>query len=318
MNYIDLVILLILIASGIYGYYRGFIRLFLSLLFFVLSIFLAFSFNDAFSSFFRASLKMPPQILRVLTFVFLWSLFELIFAIIYSLIDTKIPENVKKSPYNKFFGIFPSFFRGLFIIAVFLTLLVAFPVSERFKDEVFSSRIGHPLVSLISSAEKQVDSLFGGGVTDTFTLLTIKPETEESVELGFKTNKLQVSEDSESKMFNLVNKERVDRGFEPLVLDPELREVARSHSKDMFENGYFSHENLEGESPFDRMKKAGIKFLVAGENLALAQTVELAHQGLMESPGHRANILNQEFGKIGIGVIDGGIYGKMFTQNFTD
>ncbi len=86
----------------------------------------------------------------------------------------------------------------------------------------------------------------------------------------------------------------------------------------MFEKGYFSHENLEGKSPFDRMEAAGIIFKVAGENLAYAATVDLAHNGLMRSPGHRANILEVDFGTVGIGVIDGGIYGKMFTQNFTN
>ncbi|MBI3380168.1 CvpA family protein [Candidatus Gottesmanbacteria bacterium] len=79
-----------------------------------------------------------------------------------------------------------------------------------------------------------------------------------------------------------------------------------------------SHYNPEGQSPFDRMDKAGIHFTSAGENLALAPNVELAHQGLMNSPGHRRNILSPDFGKVGIGAIDGGIYGEMFVQEFTD
>ena len=86
----------------------------------------------------------------------------------------------------------------------------------------------------------------------------------------------------------------------------------------MFEKGFFSHYNLQGESPFDRMDKAGISYVAAGENLALTPTVAIAHQGLMDSPGHRANILSPDFGRIGIGVIDGGIYGKMFVQEFTN
>jgi uncharacterized protein YkwD len=76
--------------------------------------------------------------------------------------------------------------------------------------------------------------------------------------------------------------------------------------------------NPDGKDPFARMEDAGIKFLVAGENLALAPNVDLAHEGLMNSPGHRANILTAEFGKVGIGCIDGGQYGKMFSQEFTD
>ena len=66
------------------------------------------------------------------------------------------------------------------------------------------------------------------------------------------------------------------------------------------------------------MEKAGIKFGAAGENIAYASTLELAHNGLMRSPGHRANILSDDFKRIGIGVMDGGIYGKMFGQDFLD
>jgi uncharacterized protein YkwD len=119
-------------------------------------------------------------------------------------------------------------------------------------------------------------------------------------------------------MFKMVNTERVQHGLAPVFFDAKLRAVARAHSDDMFKRGYFSHYTPEGLSPFDRMKNANIEFLSAGENLALAPTTELAMQGLMNSPGHRANILSPSFGKIGIGVIDGGIYGKMYSQEFTD
>jgi uncharacterized protein YkwD len=84
----------------------------------------------------------------------------------------------------------------------------------------------------------------------------------------------------------------------------------------MFIRGYFSHYTPEGKDSFDRMRGAGIKFLQAGENLALAQTLSIAHQGLMNSPGHRENILRPMFGRIGIGVYDGGIRGLMISQEF--
>jgi uncharacterized protein YkwD len=66
------------------------------------------------------------------------------------------------------------------------------------------------------------------------------------------------------------------------------------------------------------MHDARINYSAAGENLALAPTTEFAHDGLMNSPGHRANILNGQFRRVGIGVMDGGIYGKMFVQEFTN
>jgi uncharacterized protein YkwD len=84
----------------------------------------------------------------------------------------------------------------------------------------------------------------------------------------------------------------------------------------MFARGYFAHYSPEGTDPFQRMDAAGVKYRAAGENLALAQTVEMAHTNLMNSPGHKANILNPAYGRLGIGVLDGGYYGLMISQEF--
>jgi uncharacterized protein YkwD len=117
-------------------------------------------------------------------------------------------------------------------------------------------------------------------------------------------------------MLDMVNKERTKQGLQPLKPDPELTNVGRTHSKDMFARGYFAHVNPEGKDPFDRMKEAHVNFYAAGENLALAQTLEIAHTNLMNSPGHRENILNPSFGRLGIGILDGGFYGLMISQEF--
>lgn len=117
-------------------------------------------------------------------------------------------------------------------------------------------------------------------------------------------------------MLLLVNQERAKVGLKPLKADLELTEVARSYSRDMFARGYFSHYSPEGKDPFDRIRAAHVRFIAAGENIALAQTLTIAHNGLMNSPGHRANILNKSFGRLGIGIVDGGIYGLMIAQEF--
>jgi uncharacterized protein YkwD len=64
------------------------------------------------------------------------------------------------------------------------------------------------------------------------------------------------------------------------------------------------------------MRSANVRFITAGENLALAPTLQIAHTGLMNSPGHRANILRREFGRVGIGIMDGGMRGLMISQEF--
>jgi len=87
----------------------------------------------------------------------------------------------------------------------------------------------------------------------------------------------------------------------------------------MLENGFFSHVSaIDGSDAGERASSAGISYGVLGENLAYAPDVYIAHHGLMNSQGHRKNILSADYNKVGIGVIDAGIYGKMFVQLFSD
>jgi uncharacterized protein YkwD len=144
----------------------------------------------------------------------------------------------------------------------------------------------------------------------------VEPESEESVDLNFTVSNSTPRPDLEAQMLVLVNQERTSRGLKLLVADPQLVPVARLHSQDMFRRGYFSHYTPEGKDPFERMKVYGIQYMAAGENLALGQTLRICHEGLMKSPGHRANILNPAYGRLGIGIMDGGAYGIMISQEF--
>ncbi|MFZ5897835.1 MAG: CAP domain-containing protein [Bacillota bacterium] len=120
----------------------------------------------------------------------------------------------------------------------------------------------------------------------------------------------------ELKMLDLVNKERAANGLKPLAMDPQLVKLARMKAQDMIDNRYFAHESPTYGSPFDMMRKYGVTYRAAGENLAGASTVDSAHVNLMNSPGHRANILSPNYTRVGIGVVNGGPYGKMFVQMF--
>lgn len=120
----------------------------------------------------------------------------------------------------------------------------------------------------------------------------------------------------EQRMIDLVNQERTRAGLPELKVNLELVKVARKKAAEMVENNYFSHTSPTYGTPFEMMKKFGISYLTAGENLAGAPSVDLAHQNLMNSPGHRANILNSTFKEIGIGVAEGSSYGKIFVQMF--
>jgi len=117
-------------------------------------------------------------------------------------------------------------------------------------------------------------------------------------------------------MVNLVNQERAKAGLASLTIQPQLVEIARIKSQDMIAANYFGHTSPNFGSTFTLVKQRGLTYSTGGENLAGAGNVETAHRMLMNSAGHRANILNANFTRIGIGVVRGGSYGAMFTQLF--
>lgn len=120
----------------------------------------------------------------------------------------------------------------------------------------------------------------------------------------------------EQMMLNLINQERAKAGVAPLKVDLRMVESARVKSKDMIDNNYFSHTSPTLGSFAALIRKYAPDYSYLGENLAGNRTVEAAHTALMNSEGHRKNILNPNYTHIGIGIVNGGPYGKMFTQHF--
>jgi uncharacterized YkwD family protein len=120
----------------------------------------------------------------------------------------------------------------------------------------------------------------------------------------------------ETQMLNLVNAERSRAGLPALTADPLLMKIARTKSQDMINRNYFSHQSPTYGSPFDMLRSFGVSYRAAGENIALNQSTPAAHAALMNSSGHRANILGRQYTKVGIGIVKGS-RGYYFTQDFT-
>lgn len=219
---------------------------------------------------------------------------------------------------NLILGILPGVLSGAVLAMFVVTVLVALPVSPYVRTAVSNARLGSFFADRSQLLQKDVAAVFGGAAQDTLNFLTVEPQSNESVSLGFHTTAVSVDASAQQEMLQMVNKERTSRGIAPLTMDPNLQTLAEIYAREMLSQGYFSHYTPDGQSPFDRMNKAGIQYTYAGENLAFSANVQLAMQGLMNSPGHRANILNVHYHKIGIGVINAGIYGEMFDQEFTD
>lgn len=121
----------------------------------------------------------------------------------------------------------------------------------------------------------------------------------------------------QKRVVELVNAERAKQGLKPLTMNAQVNKTATLKSQDMAKLGYFDHNSPTYGSPFDMMKKYGISYRTAGENIAMGQTTpEQVMKGWMNSPGHRKNILNASFTQIGVGVAKNSSGRIYWTQQF--
>lgn len=318
MNWIDLIIIAIILFSLLEGLAVGFIQGGFDFLGFMASFILALKFYSTTGALLVKNFSFPYGIANAIGFFLTAAMLEFIFASLMGILLRKLPRALFNNPLDRLFGVLPSLASSAVLIAFFLTLVLTLPLSPFLKSAVSDSKIAGYLTRQSAGLERFVNQIFGQAANETINFITVRPGARETVDLRFKVKNLNADSASEQVMLDLVNEERIKMGLKPLVFGNRLRDVALAHAKDMFTRGYFSHYTPEGTSPFDRMASANISFTVAGENLAYAPNVTLAHDGLIKSPGHRANILSADFARVGIGVIDGGIYGKMFVQEFTD
>ena len=144
----------------------------------------------------------------------------------------------------------------------------------------------------------------------------IKSEVENSIKNIYPMNSDDLKESFENQMIDLVNSIRYKYGLSKMNYCEKAKNSAVKHSEDMRNKNYFDHKNKNNESPFDRMKKEDIEYIRSGENIAAGQINAIyAHEALMNSLGHRKNILGN-YDNIGVGVSFGGHYKIYYTQNF--
>jgi uncharacterized protein YkwD len=297
------------------GWERGFILGVLDLINWVGSILLGFLFYPYLASFMNKVFPALGPWLLPLAFIITIVLARIVIGLITSRIAW-LSGNANETGVNRFLGLIPGFISGVIYATIVAALLLALPLWNGVTSETRDSRIANRLSTEVEWVNEKFSPVFDKAINQTINNLSIHPASNESVKLPFTDNHPEVRTDLEAKMLELVNQERVQRGLLPLKADPELTQLARAHSSDMFARGYFAHITPEGKSPFDRMNDAHVQYTTAGENLALAHSLSIAHNGLMNSPGHRANILNPSFGRVGIGILDGGFYGLMVSQEF--
>ncbi|MCA9388144.1 CvpA family protein [Candidatus Berkelbacteria bacterium] len=318
MNFIDVIIVFFILLAIFDGWRAGFYITILDSIAFVISITAAYFgftfFGDVFGWLFGLSAGLQPFVGFIFVFIILNTILR---------IGAKrlVNHYSKKQYFNdssRAGGIIINLVKQLASLALIINLLLFLPALPFVRTGILNSRLSPLLVTSNPRLEQAFAQIIEPAIYESQQFITTTEIDDDPVELDVPVVELKIDYAAELTMVKLVNRERAKVGLEPLIWREDLAEVGRLHSMDMWRRHYFAHINPDGADPFDRIRQAGIKYLVAGENLAVAPSTTIAHQGLMDSPGHRDNILAEDFGHIGIGVVRNGLYGATYTQIFTE
>lgn len=318
MNAVDLLMLVVIIFSVWTGWRRGALAGFSDLVSWIGGLLLGFYFYRQLGQWINEIFPTLGVWSNPVAFVSLLLFGRLILSLILTKVIPGHYDHIQKEPLNKAFGIIPGFINGVVNAVIISALLLLLPFSNTITSTAKDSQAVTLLAGQLQWFDEKLAPIFDPAIKKTLKDNAVYPDAKSTTKLNFTVTDARPKPGLELEMMQLVNKERSSMGLPPLKWEPSLLPAARSHSKDMFARGYFSHYSLEGKTVSDRLRASKVRFMVAGENLALSQSIPMAHQGLMNSPGHKANILHKSYGRIAIGVLDGGIHGLMITQVFKD
>jgi len=314
LSIVDIILIVSIIFFAWLGYRRGFINSFFDLGRWVGAITLAALFYTSISDVLAQNFSIQEEWQKPLSFFITFITAFFLLSMFCILLKKVINPATQYTFTNKIMGLIPGFLTGITMAVILAKIFMAsvwFSESRKQNSMVFAA------------LDNATNGWFDNRMENVFNVpenikISGALETPYSESAEFKSKSFYARPDLETQMLNLVNEERRSRGLQILQPDAKLKQAAQSHGTDMFTRGYFSHNTPEGIDPFKRMKKLGIRYSFAGENLAHSYDLDAAHTGLMNSPGHRANILNQHFGKIGIAILDGGSKGLMLVQEFSN
>jgi len=276
---------------------------------------LALATYEKLSDFLIHSTNLSVIYARPLSFLGIWFTAQIVFFGLSKIVSHFTPVSIKQSPINIYLGLLPSFIKAAFFIVVSLILIIVMPLDQKTKNLFTGSYLSRNILKYSIKLENELEKVFNNS-SSTLTFITNQDNQNEQTDLKFSTTQMTIDENAEQLLLNKINEERIKINVKPLISDVLVRNVARTHSRDMLIRGYFSHNSIDGRTLADRLLDAAVAFQAAAENIALAPNANLAHLGLMNSEKHRDNILDPEFTKIGIGVMDAGQYGIMVTQDF--
>jgi uncharacterized protein YkwD len=237
-------------------------------------------------------------------------------------IATRLRPRLSESQFQAV-SVAPAFGAALVLSTVLLSILAAVPVQAT-RSLVSHSTVGSVIAARTAFLQGPLRQLLVPATPVGQRILPNDPASNPGEDAFYKLHfpanlETALDQSAEDNMLQRINAARGSAGLSRLRVDAALQTAARAHSLDMYERHYFSHQTPDGKTPFDRLQAVNAHYLTAGENIAFAPDPSQAWDSLIQSPDHRANILNPDFQCVGIGAYKGlGGYEEMFTQDFAD
>jgi len=243
MNFIDLFLLIVILLSVWSGWRRGFIIGLISLATWTGSLVAGFLFYPYIAVLFERYIPSLGVWTLPVSFILTVIFARILISIITGLVLRATPANAHHNIANKALGIIPGFVNGLINAVIIAALLMALPLFEGLSATTRDSQLANKFVRPAEWLEAKLSPVFDEAIKKTMNKMTVEPGSAESVKLPYTVTKTKLRQDLEAEMLLMVNEERAKEGLQPLKADPEMTEVARAHSKDMFARGFFAHVN---------------------------------------------------------------------------
>ena len=322
IEYIELFVYIFIVFFVINGWKKGFLLQFFYLMVLLISIALSFRYSDQvgsyISSWFNSNIQLSEIFGGVLIFITVLT--------VSSFFQNFLANNKKQRDIgNKLLGGFVSLLVSNLILTLIFTITSIFSVPQFFEDTIENSNLVSFYTDTSGTPQQALELITG---TDLIKVVSrIKDLTGKSsvvvseqgcIEIPeYSLSNLSNNNDQKDDLYALLLFERSNQNLSPLELSETLSEIALSYAYEMYQNGFWCHKNPKnGELVGDRLSKKGFPYIDIGENLALSSSVRSGHISLMNSESHKNTILDNEFKRVGIGIVSGPL-GLIIVQIFS-
>ena len=322
IEYIELFVYIFIVFFVINGWKNGFLLQFFYLMVLLISIALSFRYSDQvgsyISSWFNSNIQLSEIFGGVLIFITVLT--------VSSFFQNFLANNKKQRDVgNKILGGFVSLLVSNLILTLIFTITSIISVPQFFEDTIENSNLVSFYTDTSGTPQQALELITG---TDLIKVVSrIKDLTGKSsvvvdeqgcIEIP-KYSLSNLSNDNEQKdeLYALLLTERSNQNLAPLELSEKLSDIALNYAYTMYQDGFWCHKNPKnGELVGDRLSKQGFPYIDIGENLALSSSVRSGHISLMNSESHKNTILDNEFKRVGIGIVSGPL-GLIIVQIFS-